>query len=77
MVPGRTPGHHVGMTADRPNSDLALIVDLALLRVDKLGVRGAAAFMASRGASFALTCRVLAEPARRRTPAPSGLRRQA
>lgn len=54
------------MTTDRPNADLALTVDLALLRADKLGVRAAAAFMASRGASFALICRVLAEPGRRR-----------
>lgn len=51
---------------NRANTDLALIVDLALLRAEKLGVRVTAAFLADHGASFALTCRVLAEPGRRR-----------
>jgi hypothetical protein len=39
---------------------------MALLLVERAGVRLAAQFLARRGAGFALTCRVLAEPARRR-----------
>jgi hypothetical protein len=48
---------------DRSNTDLAAAVDQALTMADK---RAAAAFLTARGASFALTCRVLAERARRR-----------
>jgi len=51
---------------DRPNTELASAVDEAL-NIDD--VRTAAAFLVSRGAGFALTCRVLAEPARRRAAA--------
>jgi hypothetical protein len=51
------------MPTDRPNTDLARAVDHALTMPD---VRAAAAFLADQGAGFALICRVLAEPARRR-----------
>jgi hypothetical protein len=51
---------------DRPNAELARAVDEALTMDD---VRAAAAFLADHGAGFALICRVLAEPARRRVPA--------
>lgn len=57
------------MTTDRPNRTLSADVELALLLVDLVGVRLAARFLARRGADFALTCRVLAEPARRRAAA--------
>jgi len=61
------------MTSDRKNSDLAIAVDLALLLVETKGIERAAAFLTARGAGFALTCRVLAEPARRRAlAAPKG-----
>lgn len=56
------------MTFDRPNTDLATAVDAALLLAEQHGVRAAAAFLAEHGAGFALTCRVLAEPGRRRAP---------
>ena len=58
--------HAFSMPTDRPNTILATAVDQALNMAD---VHAAAAFLASRGAGFALICRVLAEPARRRTPA--------
>ena len=51
------------MPTDRPNINLAAAVDEARALAD---VRAAAAFLADRGAGFALICRVLAEPARRR-----------
>jgi hypothetical protein len=51
------------MPTDRPNTNLARAVDEALTMRD---VRAAAAFLAKEGAGFALICRVLAEPARRR-----------
>jgi hypothetical protein len=51
------------MPTDRPNTNLARAVDEALTMSD---VRTAAAFLAGHGAGFALICRVLAEPARRR-----------
>jgi len=51
---------------DRPNTELARAVDEALMMDD---VRAAAAYLADHGAGFALTCRVLAEPARRRPAA--------
>lgn len=54
------------MTLDRPNRVLAADITLALLLVERIGVRAAAAFLASGGAGFALTCRVLQEPAQRR-----------
>ena len=54
------------MNEGRPNVELAQIVDHALTMGD---VRTAAAFLVEHGAGFALICRVLAEPARRRTPA--------
>lgn len=54
------------MTTDRPDIKLAEAVDQALAMVPEHGVQAAAAFLADRGAGFALTCRVLAEPARRR-----------
>jgi hypothetical protein len=61
--------HHVDMYTDRPNRVLSADVDLALMLLDQVGVHAAAAFLASRGAGFALTCRVLVEPARRRAGA--------
>jgi hypothetical protein len=39
-----------------------------LVLAEQQGVRVAAAFLAECGAGFALICRVLAEPARRRAP---------
>lgn len=48
---------------DRPNTELAHAVEHALTMDD---VRAAAAFLAGHGAGFALTCRVLAEPTKRR-----------
>nr|WP_143028916.1 hypothetical protein [Massilia sp. PDC64] len=54
------------MITDRPNSELARVVDEALTMRD---VRAAAAYLADHGAGFALTCRVLAEPERRRPAA--------
>jgi hypothetical protein len=54
------------MTTDRPNTDLAAAVDEALAAQLELGTRTAAAFLEANGAGFALICRVLAEPGRRR-----------
>jgi hypothetical protein len=54
------------MELGRPNTELAAAVDHALTMDD---VRAAAAYLADHGAGFALICRVLAEPARRRVPA--------
>jgi|APAra7269097635_1048570.scaffolds.fasta_scaffold41461_2 hypothetical protein len=51
------------MELSRPNTELAAAVDHALTMGD---VRAAAAYLADHGAGFALICRVLAEPARRR-----------
>lgn len=48
---------------DRPNTELARVVEEALLMPD---VRAAAAFLAGHGAGFGLICRVLAGSARRR-----------
>lgn len=61
--------HYGGMTSDRPNTILAVTVDQALDIYCELGRHAAAAFLESHGASFALTCRVLAEPERRRVRA--------
>jgi hypothetical protein len=54
------------MSTDRSNTDLSEAVEVALAMVDQHGVRAAAAYLADHGAGFSLTCRVLAEPARRR-----------
>lgn len=51
---------------DRLGTNLALAVDQALALAERQGVRAAAAYLVARGAGFALTCRVLAEPAWRR-----------
>jgi hypothetical protein len=64
------------MTTDRPNTPLAAAVDQALAVADEYGARAAARFLTEAGADFALACRVLAEPARRRActhdlPSPS------
>jgi hypothetical protein len=62
------------MPTDRPNRTLSTDVELALFLVDRVGLRAAAQFLEARGAGFALICRVLAEPARRRAaelPAPA------
>jgi hypothetical protein len=53
-------------SAGRPNTDLAAAVDQALAIAIEQDARAAAHFLESRGAGFALTCRVLAEPGRRR-----------
>jgi predicted ArsR family transcriptional regulator len=61
--------------ADRPDTALAAAVDLALAVLEQDGARAAAAFLEQRGARFAMTCRVLAEPTRRRSvdlPPPPG-----
>lgn len=52
--------------ADRPDSRLAADIELALLLAERAGVRLVARFLTRRVAGFALICRVLAEPARRR-----------
>jgi hypothetical protein len=52
--------------ADRPNTTLAATVDQALAVLEQRGARAAADFLQARGAGFALICRVVAEPARRR-----------
>jgi len=52
------------MDNDRPNTELAAAVDHALTMED---VRGAVAYLADHGPGFALICRVLAEPTRRRS----------
>jgi hypothetical protein len=57
------------MTADRPNTQLAAAVDKALFVRDQWGAPAAARYLEGHGAGFALTCRVLAEPSRRRAPA--------
>jgi hypothetical protein len=54
------------MTSDRPNTDLAAAINEALAVQLEHGRKTAARFLMSRGAGFALTCRVLAEPGRRR-----------
>jgi hypothetical protein len=55
------------MTTDRPNTDLAAAVNEALAVQLEHGRETAARFLMSQGAGFALTCRVLAEPGRRRS----------
>jgi hypothetical protein len=52
--------------AGRPNTDLAVVVDQALAIAIEQDARAAARFLEGYGASFAVTCRVLGEPARRR-----------
>jgi hypothetical protein len=54
------------MISDRPNRTLSSDVELALLLAEQVGVHAAARFLMKRGAGFAVTCRVLAEPTRRR-----------
>jgi hypothetical protein len=53
-----------GLT-DSPNTDLAAAVNDALAVQLEHGRETAARFLMSRGAGFALTCRVLSEPGRR------------
>lgn len=53
----------------RPNTDLAAAVDQALAMLEHQGIRAAADFLQAHGAGFRLTCRVLADPERRRAPA--------
>ena len=55
------------MELGRPNAELAAAVEHALAMDD---VRAAAAYLAEHGAGFALTCRVLTEPLRRRASRP-------
>jgi hypothetical protein len=57
------------MHTSRQNIEFAADVDQALALAKERGVRAAAAFLADHGAGFALTCRTLAEPARRRPAA--------
>lgn len=55
------------MTAtDRKNTNLAHIVDLTPDVEIELGARAAAHFLEQRRVGFALICRVLGEPGRRR-----------
>jgi hypothetical protein len=54
------------MNADRPNRTLSSDVELALILAERVGVQVAARFLTKRGAGFALTCRVLGDPDRRR-----------
>jgi hypothetical protein len=54
------------MTTDRPNTDLAAAVDQAVVILIEDGPREATNFLEARGAGFALICRVLADPGRRR-----------
>jgi hypothetical protein len=71
---GRRPGYRVRMDTpisrragtDRPNTQLAATVDQALIVLEQQGIGAAARFLEASGARFALICRVLAEPARRR-----------
>jgi hypothetical protein len=55
------------MPADRQNSRLSADIELALALAETAGVHAAAKFLTKRGAGFALICRVLAEPTRRRS----------
>jgi len=71
--PGAAPKYRVHIytsttstSAGRRNTHLASIIDQALALAENQGMRAAAAFLTERGAGFALTCRVLAEPERRR-----------
>jgi hypothetical protein len=67
------------MTTDRPNTALAAVIDQVL--AEQTDARAAAALLLEHGATFALICRVLAEPERRRavetTLAPAALGRPA
>ena len=61
--PGAVPGYRVRMevsttstSSGRPNTDLAVAVDQAVVLAEKQSARAAAAFPATRGAGFALTC---------------------
>ena len=54
------------MTTDRANTQPAAVVDQAVDLADQQGVRAAAALLTRYGADFALICRVLQEPTRRR-----------
>ncbi|NTB05821.1 hypothetical protein [Agrobacterium tumefaciens] len=56
----------IAVSTGRPNTDLAAVVDQALALAEKQGARAAAAFLTARSAGFALTCRMLDEPRRRR-----------
>jgi hypothetical protein len=55
------------MNTDRPNTTLAAAVEQAQAVADEYGVQAAARFLTEAGAGFALACRVLGEPGRRRT----------
>jgi hypothetical protein len=59
------------MTSDRSNRALSSDVEVALVLAGRVGVRIAARFLANRGAGFALICRVLGEPERRRVDRPA------
>lgn len=63
-----TTTHTTYSGADRLNTELASAVDAAINLAEQQDVRTAADLLADHGAGFALTCRVLAEPARRRAP---------
>ena len=51
---------------DRQDTNLAAADDQTLVLAGRQGVCAAAGFLVARDAGFALTCQVLAEPARRR-----------
>lgn len=67
-VTSQRPGRRYArtMTTSRHNTELSAAVDQALIIAQQQGRDIAAAFLEARGAGFALICRVLAEPARRR-----------
>lgn len=54
------------MDIGRTNTELAAAVVIALAIAPVLGVQMAARYLERSGAGFALTCRVLMQPARRR-----------
>lgn len=58
---------------DRPKTDMARMVDVAIALRDEFGARAAAGFLAAAGAGFRLTVRVLSEPRQRRQLTPAKL----
>lgn len=56
------------MPTDRPNTELAAAIDAALTVALEHGQHAAARLLLAHGVGFALICRVLAEPERRRAP---------
>lgn len=63
---GSTGRYRQRMENRRTNTDLAALIDLAFDVEIEESTRAAAHFLETNGVRFALTCRVLAEPTRRR-----------